>query len=172
MPCSERDGVSRAAWLVLAVAVFFGGCGFHLRGDYDLPERISPVWISGMSRFSEFHRRLAQGLDANGIAVARDAVDARTLLELRGYGGDQFVTALDDEGKVAEYELARRVGFSLRDAKTREVLVPWRRLEGTRLYSLAPETGFGKAMEREEIIKQLDQGMVDDILRILSLELR
>jgi LPS-assembly lipoprotein len=165
-------GVCRPVWLFLAVAVLLGGCGFHLRGDYDLPERISPLWISGVSRFDEFHRRLSQRLEASGISVAGDAVGARAVLELRGYGGDQFITALDDQGKVAEYELARRVSFSLRDAATREVLIPWRRLEGTRLYSLAPATGFGKAMEREEIIDQLDQGMVDDILRILSMELR
>lgn len=158
-------------WL-MALILLFSGCGFHLRGDHALPGRISPVWISGMGRFSEFHQRLAQALEASGVVVAGDRSDARTVLALRNYGGGQFVTALDDDGKAAEYELSRGVGFSLRDAASREELVPWRQLESRRLYSLAPATGFGKAMEREEIIDQLDQTMVDDILRILSLQLR
>ena len=136
------------------------GCGFHLRGDYALPERVSPLRISGMSRFSEFHRRLAQRLEASGVSVAGD------------YGGDQFVTALDDDGKAAEYELSRAVSFSLRDAATRELLIPWRRLEDRRLYSFVPDSGFGKAMEREEIIDQLDRAMVENILRVLDLQLR
>ena len=161
----------RHLWPILLGVLLLGGCGFQLRGDHALPERISPVWVTGMSRFSELHRRLVQRLEANGISTVAEGAEARTVLELRDYDGDQFVTALDD-GKAAEYELSRRISFSLRDAATREVVVPWRRLEYRRLYSLAPDTGFGKAMEREEIIDQLDQALVDGILRVLSLRLR
>ena len=171
MPTVRVPGVCcRTGLLVLILLV--GGCSFHLRGDHALPERIGPVWITGVGRFSEFRDRLGQGLEASGIAVTADRAVARTLLVLRNYGGDQFVTALDDDGKAAEYELNRTVGFSLQDAATREELVPWQHLEKRRLYNLAPATGFGKAMEREEIIDQLDQAMVEDILRTLRLRLR
>ena len=172
MHAPENRRMSLGGMLALAMVLALNGCGFHLRGDYALPERVSPLRISGMSRFSEFHRRLAQRLEASGVSVAGDSGDARTVLELRDYGGDQFVTALDDDGKAAEYELSRAVSFSLRDAATRELLIPWRRLEDRRLYSFVPDSGFGKAMEREEIIDQLDRAMVENILRVLDLQLR
>jgi outer membrane lipopolysaccharide assembly protein LptE/RlpB len=94
------------------------------------------------------------------------------VLELSGYTGGRFVTALDDEGKAAEYELSRQVGFVLKDRATQSVLVPYRQLDSERLYSLEPDTGFGKTLERREIEDELDAELVDRILLAISLGLR
>lgn len=165
-------GRRRSGLLVLACVVLLGGCGFHLRGEHFLPATMSPVSITGVGRFTEFYQRLARAFETNGVTVTEDPANARTVLELEGLRGDQFVTAVDDEGKAEEYALSRTVGFSLKDAATREVLVPYRRLDGERLYSLTPGTGFGTTLERQEIIDQIDQAMVDSILRAISLQLR
>jgi LPS-assembly lipoprotein len=159
-------------WITVAVALLAGGCGFHLRGDYALPDRISPVRVTGVDRFSGLYRQLERAFRSSGVAVTRDTQSARAVLELSGYTGGRFVTALDDEGKAAEYELSRQVGFVLKDRATQNVLVPYRQLDSERLYSLEPDTGFGKTLERREIEDELDAELVDRILLAISLGLR
>ena len=156
---------------VLAAFLLLSGCGFHLRGDHALPERISPVQITGIDRFSDFHRRLRHALMDNGIAVA-DGPEAETRLALRGYRSRQFVTALDERGKAAEYEISRAVTFVLTEKAGGRVLVPEREFERRGLYAEEPLTGFGIILEREEIIAQLEEQLVDDILTAISLKLR
>ena len=173
---SRRDGAAAAmmratACLALLAMVLLPGCGFHLRGDHALPEQISPVQITGIDRFSDFHRKLRFALMDNGIGIA-DGTDARTQLVLQGFRGKEFVTALDREGKAAEFELSRVVSFSLREKATGQVLVPSRELERRGIYADAPLTGFGITLQREEIIAQLEDQLVDDILSAISLSLR
>jgi LPS-assembly lipoprotein len=173
---SRSDGVAMmsmraTAFLALAAMVLLAGCGFHLRGDHALPEQISPVQITGIDRFSDFHRKLRFALMDNGIGVS-DGADARTQLVLQGFRGKEFVTALDREGKAAEYELSRAVRFSLREKATGQVLVAPRQLERRGVYADAPLTGFGITLERQEIIAQLEDQLVDDILSAISFSLR
>ena len=173
---SRSDGAVTAvmrstALLALVAMLLLQGCGFHLRGDHALPEQISPVQITGIDRFSDFHRKLRFALMDNGIGIA-DGADARTQLVLQGYRGKEFVTALDQEGKAAEYELSRVVSFSLREKATGQVLVPSRQLERRSLYADAPLTGFGITLQRAEIVAQLEDQLVNDILSAISLSLR
>jgi len=166
----------RSRWLLLAsllglVLVMLGGCGFHLRGDHDLPASVGPMQVTGIDRFSRFHRTLRYALLDNGIQVS-EGQEARTQLVLRDYRGSQFVTALDLEGKAAEYELSRSVTFSLRDKSTGRELIAPKEIERRALYTDEPQAGFGITLQREEVIAQLDEQLVDDILRAISLRMR
>ena len=166
----EWQRLMTAVVLISAVNLL-AGCGFHLRGDHALPETISPVQITGIDRFSKMHRTLRYALLDNGIQVA-DGSEARTQLILRGYRGSQFVTALDQEGKAAEYELSRTVTFSLRDKATGRELIPPREIERRALFADEPLAGFGITLQRQEINAQLDEQLVDDILTTISLKMR
>jgi LPS-assembly lipoprotein len=169
-PIIGRRGI--LGLLTLATILLVNGCGFHPRGDYGLPSRISPVAVQGIDRFSPFYRKLADALSASGIAVASDAASAATVLQLRGYGGSQFVTAVDDQGKAAEYDLILASGFTLRDRATGTELVPLQQMETRRLFSQQAGTGFGKSLEREEIVGQLEEELADSIVRALGARLR
>ncbi len=162
--------LTTAVGLIFAVNLI-SGCGFHLRGDHALPETISPVQITGIDRFSSMHRALRFALMDNGIEVA-DGPEARTQLVLRGYRGSQFVTALDQEGKAAEYELSRTLTFTLRDKATGRELIPPREIERRALFTDEPQAGFGITLQRKEINAQLDEQLVDDILTTISLKMR
>lgn len=171
----DTPTIDRRRFLVFAsltAALQIGGCGFHLRGDHALPARISPVLVQGIDRFSSFYRKLADALDASGVAVTADAGAAATVLQLQGFKGDQFVTAVDDQGKASEYDLILASGFMLRDRVSGVELVPLQGVEARRLFTQQGGTGFGKTLEREEIVTQLEEQMADDIVRAISARLR
>lgn len=157
--------------LTVLLIVLLTGCGFHLRGDHNLPDTIGPVQITGVDRLGRFHRTLRYALLDNGIAVANGG-EAKTQILLRDYRGSQFVTALDQEGKAAEYELSRTVTFSLRDKATGRELISPQELERRALYTDEPLAGFGITLQRREVIEQLDEQLVDDILTAISLKVR
>ena len=56
-------------------------CGFHLRGDIDLPEAWTALYLSSTSPNSELSSSLQSSFAANGIQW-RDASDANFLLYL------------------------------------------------------------------------------------------
>jgi len=159
--------------LLMAMLVLLaGGCGFHLKGDHGLPARIGPVAVQGIDRFSPFHRKLTEVLQASGVTVTADAATAKTILSLQGYSGSQFVTAIDSEGKAAEYELFRATGFTLKERDSGQELVPFHRVEARRLYAQQSGTGFGTSLEREEIVDRLEAELADDIVRAIAMRLR
>ena len=158
-------------WLFL-LALAVTGCGFHLRGEHTLPAGIAPVYIGGLSRFDDFNRRLSAAFEVSGIKTTWSAADAATVLTLKGLGGDQFVTGVNEAGKASEYELRRHVDFELKDRASGQILVPSHSVDQRRLFSQATVIGFGKTMERDELNDQLDQEMIDSILRTISLQLR
>ena len=128
-PISLRRSARRPAvvgGMLLALFVFsIGGCGFQPRGqaaaldDETLP---SPLFISGIGRFSPLYRALERQLAIAGIEIALHAADAAAQLRIHDVSADSRVLSVDSRNRAVEFELAESARFSFYDADGRELV--------------------------------------------------
>lgn len=157
---------------LLVMLLILAGCGFHLRGDYGLSERLSPMTIVGLDAFDTFYRQLGDVLVLSGVELTEDAAAARTELRIIDQKTDRLVTAVDEKGKASEYELIRTVTFSLKDHASGEELVSSRQVEAGRVFRDPAGVGFGKQGTVLEIRRQLDERIASSIARIIAMSIR
>jgi LPS-assembly lipoprotein len=152
----------RAAFASFFAALVLAACGFHLRGQANLP--FETLYVDGnTSLLVELKRNIAAGtktqlVDRAGEARAVFAVDH----EVR----EKVILSLDTSGRVREYRLRYRVGFSVRDAKGRDWIEPNEIL-------LTRDISFNDqvlAKEAEEILlyRDMQTDMVQQIVRRLA----
>lgn len=119
------------ALLTAALALTLAGCGFQPRGQVhgagDLP---SPLYISGIERYSALHREFRKQLERSGVALADSSDASRAVLRIHNYERDNRVLSVDNRNKTVERELEESIRFTLRrpdreassDAQTIRVL--------------------------------------------------
>ncbi|VAX06684.1 hypothetical protein MNBD_GAMMA26-443 [hydrothermal vent metagenome] len=123
------------------------GCGFQLRGEVNaLPPSVSPIYIHGLAKFDPFSKDLKQILKEAKVQVTEDRAAAKTALQIFNQSRDRRVLAVDNRGKVVEYEIHHALEFSLIAADGSK-LVPAQTV-GTQYTYENPETGvLGKQQE-------------------------
>jgi len=152
----------RSALAVIAAALLLAACGFHLRGEAKLP--FDSLYVEGNTALLvELKRNIAAGTNTELVnqASAAEAIFAVDH-ELR----EKVILALDTSGRVLEYELRYRVGFSVRDAKGRNWIAP------NEIVLTRPVTFNNQplALESEEALlyRDMQTDMVQQIVRRLA----
>jgi LPS-assembly lipoprotein len=169
MPQSIRRIRLLPALLVLAL---LQGCGWHLRGQSELPSSISPIYIQGAAQFDRLRMDLAKALASNNLEVSSDPKGAAAVLRIRDREfNKRTLSVLGDTGKVAEYELHDQVFFDVTDASG-EILVPEQRVGVLRNYLNLEDEVLGKRREEEIQRKEMRQELVSHIIRRLQAHLR
>jgi LPS-assembly lipoprotein len=95
------------------------GCGFHLRGQAQLPFESLYVDAGGPSQFASQVARAISGGSKTRIATSRD--DAQATLQILTEARERAILSLSAGGRVREITLRYRVAFRVYD-KEREYL--------------------------------------------------
>ena len=97
--------------VLIVIVLMMQGCGFQLRGTYDLARGLSPMSIQS----GEF--RLMQSLGAqlrvNGIRVLNSEEGAASVLRIEKVSRTRRVVSVDARGRAREYELKYRLTWRL-----------------------------------------------------------
>lgn len=146
----------------LSVLVLLAGCGFHLRGQADLPPELALTYIAYNQRDnpnSPLVRALKRALEANGVEVT-DSLELSTA-QVRVIDEQQRrrILATDAQGDAREYELSYEISYAVLLAGG-ERLVPAETLRTSRNLFYAESEVLGRA-EGEAL-------MVDDMATDLS----
>ena len=97
---------SRPAVLLALLALCIGGCGFQPRGqaaDLDSATLPSPIFITGIDRFSPLYRALERQLAGSDIKIALRAADAAAQLRIHDTSADRRVLAVDSNNRAVEF---------------------------------------------------------------------
>jgi len=135
--------------LILLLLATLNGCGFQLRGDYQLPETLTSVSLQSQVS-KELSEHMQQRFVHSGIQVSKasqpitvrlisDKLERRTL-------------SLFESGQVAEYELLYQVNYQLFD---NEQLLLERTVEVARDYQDDPNFVLAKTREREMLVDEM-----------------
>jgi len=128
-------------------------CGYHLRGSYDLPQHLSPLFIDKESMSLPLYRELRSTLKASGAELADDATVAVSVLEIVKEQQTRDVISVDTLGRAREYRLIYRLTFSLQAAE--ETLIENSQIQLKRNLLFNPETVLGVAQEQENIYQDM-----------------
>ncbi|ATZ72358.1 hypothetical protein CWC33_00975 [Idiomarina sp. X4] len=131
-----------------SLIAILSGCGFQLRGDYQLPESLESIRLqSNVSK--ELASQMEQRLVHSGINVSKNSSYQLALLSDKL---ERRTLSLFESGQVAEYELLYQVSYQL--LKDNQVIVE-RTAEVARDYQDDPNFALAKTREREMLVNEM-----------------
>ncbi|WP_101757571.1 LPS assembly lipoprotein LptE [Oceanicoccus sp. KOV_DT_Chl] len=109
---------------VLISSLLVSACGFHLRGNINLPAGVEPIIITGLQNSGSLAIELRNELMANGITITTAPEEANYQLAISKAASDKRITAVGERARAIEYQLEQTVVFELLNAKGQRVLGP------------------------------------------------
>jgi len=141
-------------------------CGFHLRGTYDLPEHLSPLFIDKGLMSLQLYLELRAALIASGIDLTDVAVTSAFVLDVNREHRSRDVILVDTLGRAREYRLIYRLEFSLQASG--ESLIDKSNIQLTRNLLFDPETVLGVAQEQEYVYDDMIRDSASQVLQKLQ----
>ncbi|MFT5593326.1 MAG: LPS-assembly lipoprotein [Oceanicoccus sp.] len=155
--------------IFVSLLVFLSACGFHLRGQVDLPVALRILNLEAQNAELLTQNLLRQSLLSNGVTLA---VDAPYTLKIISESGDRRVLSVTSNAKASEYELTQNLSFELLDTKGNKVseeitISNYRTLQ----YDASAE--IGKAQEEANLRREMKQyNAYNVLLRLKAIKLK
>jgi len=147
--------------LVFLSATLLSACGFHLRGDYDVPDELSKLSITSYDQYSSFTRIVTRQLRMNEIEIVQPADDVPNV-HLISEGISERTLSLYQTTRAAEKELTFLASYRVTvpdiGTKTFSTSV-------TRSYLDNPLTALAKSVERDMIEGEMRKLAATQIVR-------
>ena len=150
--------------LVAVMALTTAACGFHLRGNYMLPDDIAKLSLTSFDRYGLLHRQVESQFKMHGIEAVPPSATIPNLHLISESTGSRTLS-LYQNSRAAEYELTYIVRYS--------VVIPEK---GTQTYTTRvnrtfldnPLTALAKSVERDMIEDEMRQQAARQIMRQLA----
>jgi len=144
-------------------------CGFQLRGAYNLPEHLSPLYLDKDSMSLLLYKEMRSSLKASGAELTEDEATAASVLEISREQKARDVISVDTLGRAREYRLIYRFTYTLQASG--EAVIDKSNIQLTRNLLFNPEAVLGVAEETENIYRDMirdSAGLV--LLRLQALK--
>ena len=151
---------------VLSSCALLAACGFKLKGVTPLPFDTLYTNIAENSAFGAAMRRAITAASPNTRIVA-DPADAEARLIQLANNQRLRELSIDADGRVEEYELNLEFVFQLVDSAG-HLIMPPTTLRTTRELPYDDTMVQAKQSEITDVFQQMQQSMVDRVLRLLS----
>ena len=159
MSWSKRRFLSAIACLPL------GACGFRLRGSAELPFEVLYIDAPPASPFAtQLRRYIAAGTRTR---VTNNAAEADAILQVTSEIREKEILALSAGGRVREFQLRYRVGYSVLD-KDKRILSPQRDILMRRDFSFNDQDQLSKESEEALLYRDMQNDAVQQIVRRLQ----
>ena len=145
------------------MAALLAACGFHLRGQAQLP--FETLYIPGNNPLVvELKRNLAA---ASKTRLVGSPGDAQAVLGFTQELRDKLILSFSAAGRVSEYQLRYRVGFRVTDPKGAQVYLPTSEILLTRDMAFSDAQVLAKEAEEALLYRDMQRDMVQQIIRRL-----
>ena len=144
-------------------------CGFQLRGAYNMPEHLSPLFLDKDSMSLLLYKELRSTIKASGAELTEDRATAASILQISREQKTRDVISVDSLGRAREYRLIYRFSFTLQASE--EAVIDNSNIQLTRNLLFNPEAVLGVAEETENIYRDMirdSAGLI--LLRLQALE--
>jgi LPS-assembly lipoprotein len=152
--------------LVTAIVLLLAllpACGFHLRGDVELPSALQDTYLDSKNPYTGMARALRVELEAAGGRIVESSEQASAVLRIVREISENRILSVGSTGKASEYELFNEVVFSLSDAEGKVLITP-QTLRMTRDLVFDETVLLGKISEAEGIHKQMRRNLARQII--------
>ncbi|RTZ15329.1 luciferase [Vibrio aquaticus] len=149
---------------VVLMASLLSACGFHLRGDYSIPDELETMSLTSYDQYSTFTRMMKGQLRQSEINVVAPAANVPNL-HLVSEGVGERTLSLYQNTRAAEKELTFRTSYRVTipelGSKTFSTSV-------TRSYLDNPLTALAKSVERDMIEDEMRKLAASQIIRQMA----
>lgn len=150
--------------LLVLMTSLLTACGFHLRGDYDIPQELSSMSLTSYDQYSTFTRMVHRQLRLNKIDLQSPAENLPNLHLLSESTGERTLS-LYQNTRAAEKELTFRASYRVTvpelGSRTFTTSV-------TRSYLDNPLTALAKSVERDMIEDEMRKLAASQIVRQMA----
>ncbi|EGA68029.1 rare lipoprotein B precursor [Vibrio sinaloensis DSM 21326] len=148
----------------LLMTSLLAGCGFHLRGDYSIPDELNTLSLTSYDSYSTFTRMMKGQLRLSEVKIVTPAADVPNLhLESESIG--ERTLSLYQNTRAAEIEItlyaSYRVTVPELGSKTYSTSV-------TRSYLDNPLSALAKSVERDMIEDEMRKLAATQIVRQMA----
>ncbi|WP_114766447.1 LPS assembly lipoprotein LptE [Vibrio rhodolitus] len=149
---------------VVLAASLLTACGFHLRGDYSIPEELDTMSLTSYDQYSTFTRMMRAQLRMNEVKVVPPSASVPNL-HLLGESVGERTLSLYQNTRAAEKELTFRASYrvTIPDLGSREFST-----SVTRSYLDNPLTALAKSVERDMIEDEMRSLAATQIVRQMA----
>ncbi len=155
------------ALVIGLAAALLAGCGFHLRGQADLPPAMAVTYIRSEDPQSLMARTLARNLEANGVRVTENAKAATATISILRDEMLRRTLAAGPTGEAREYELRQLVDYAV-TLEDGTPLVPRNTISATRDALYNETEVLGRAEGEAILFQDMATDLSQTILRRLQ----
>ena len=148
--------------LLLASALGLSACGFHLRGNYPVPEFLRAVTPDVPADATVLRQGLERALERAGIAEGGEYS-----LTLTRESIQKQTAVVDERARAAEYLITYELDYLLK-SKDNERMIPSRQIILRRSYQTDPNHVSGKSAEEELIIREMREDALNQLMRQIA----
>ncbi|MFA0114930.1 LPS assembly lipoprotein LptE [Vibrio sp. 10N.261.46.E11] len=150
--------------IVVLTVSLLSACGFHLRGDYSVPEELNKISVTSYDQYSTFTRMMKSQLRMNDVEIVPPAENTPNL-HIISEGVGERTLSLYQNTRAAEKELTLNASYRVTipelGDKTFSTSV-------TRSYLDNPLTALAKSVERDMIEDEMRKLATSQILRQMA----
>ena len=150
---------------VALTAVLLTACGFHLRGQANMP--FKTLYLNAVNPGTLFVADLRRNLEANKVQLVNSAEQADVALNIIFEIADKQILSLGGGGRVHEFRLIYRVSLRAYDLKQQD-WIPASEIELRRDYTYDDTKVLAKEAEEALLLQSMRSDMVQQIVRRLS----
>lgn len=154
----------------LAVLLLLSGCGFHARGNYQLPATVGAVFVDVPGYDYDLRHRLQRSLASRGVRLVDEATAADSVLQIKSPTFATRVLSVGTDARVREHELRYTMGFELRRRDGTFLVAP-QTIELLRDVSYDETNILGSQSEQSAGRLELQDQAVQQIVRRLAARL-
>ncbi|NOT11248.1 MAG: hypothetical protein HOP23_05360 [Methylococcaceae bacterium] len=147
-------------WLIVWLIFLLPGCGFHLRGDYQIPQSLKNVYLQGES--AELHEVFSKTVQASSGQLLKSQEKAGTTIKFFNESMNRRVLSLSARGRANDFELVYRLEYEL--AAGNAVVLPRQSIEVRREYYNDQQDIIAKDNEEVVIRNEMYQQAVRAII--------
>jgi LPS-assembly lipoprotein len=152
-------------WITMfAATALLTACGFHMRGEVQLPATMQRVYVQIVDPFSPLKRDLDAAMLRAGATVEEHAGDGIAEIVVSAVTLAPVVRSVGANAYVNEFSMVYHVEVQISDGANK-VLIPKTVIEQSRDYTFDQTQAIGTTAEQDEIKKEMERDMVQAILR-------
>ncbi len=163
-----KHSIFKHAFVALLLCSLVTACGWHLRGQVDLPIELRILNLDAKTAEPLTANLIRQSLLSNGVTLSEDAPYT---LKILGQQANRRVLSVTNTAKASEYELSETLNFQLLDTDNQAVseelsVTSYRTLQ----YDANAE--IGKAQEEQNLRREMKQyNAYNVLLRLKAVKL-
>lgn len=158
--------VQTSLWWLLCLTLLVG-CGFQLRGAYQLPVAMQNTYIDPGSSNAQLVRMLKSSLKASDINVLEEASDTAATLKIFRESKSKRIVSVDSKGRAREYTLIYAISFSVK-AVAENFAIEEQTISIDRDFLFDTEDVLGNARGESQLYEEMQQ----DLVRLILLRLQ